>query len=118
VLVLKLKILDLKLPFYPCFTSIFSKSVQQFQKPVQPELKPVQSVSALFHSVTASLPVSPVRKKACADFWKNGSTEFWPGSTGFATGSTEFWPGSTGFATGSTEFWSGSTEFESGLVFG
>jgi hypothetical protein len=65
VLVLKLKILDLKLPFYPCFTSVFSKSVQQFQKSVQPELKPVQPVSALFSSVTASLSVSPVRKVVC-----------------------------------------------------
>ena len=39
MLVLKLKILDLKLPFYPCFTSLFSKSAQQFQKLVQPNLK-------------------------------------------------------------------------------
>jgi hypothetical protein len=75
VLVLKLKILDLKLPFYPCFTSVFSKSVQQFQKSVQPELKPV---SALFPSITASLPVSPVRKSHVQIFGKMVQPNFGP----------------------------------------
>jgi hypothetical protein len=77
-LVLKLKILDLKLPFYPCFTSVFSKSMQQFQKSVQPELKPVQPVSALFPSVTASLPVSPVRKSRVQIFGKTVQPIFGP----------------------------------------
>ena len=53
-------LLPTKVP--PWFTSVFSKLALQFQKPVQPDLKPVQPVSALFPSVTASLPVSPVRK--------------------------------------------------------
>jgi len=83
VLVLKLKILDQKLPFYTGITSVFSKSVQQFQKSVQSELKPVQPVSALFPSVTASLPVSPVRKSHVQIFGK-------PVQPNFETGSTEF----------------------------
>jgi hypothetical protein len=127
-LVLKLKILDLKLPFYPCFTSVFSKFVQQFEKSVQPELKPVQLVSALFPSVTPSLPVSPVRKSRVQIFGKMvqpnfGSVQpdlqpvqpnFGPAQPNLspiqspAESSSERKPlvesGSTGFRTGSTVF--------------
>jgi hypothetical protein len=121
VLVLKLKILDLKLSFYPCFTSVFSKSVQQFQKLVQPKLKPVQPVSVLFPSVTvwpASLPVSHVRKSRVQIFGKPVQPNFGPAQPNLKPVQPNFWPGSTGFATGSTEFWPGSTEFAAGPVSG
>ena len=64
--------------------------MQQFQKSVQLELKPVQPVSALFPSVTASLPVSPVRKSHVQFFGKPVQPNFESGSTEFETGSTEF----------------------------
>jgi hypothetical protein len=52
--------------------------VQQFQKLVQPKLKSVQPVSALFPSVTASLPVSPVRKSRVQIFGKTVEPNFGP----------------------------------------
>jgi hypothetical protein len=111
-----------KTSILPWFHFGFLKICATVQKPVQPDLKPVQPVSALFPSVTASLPVSPVRKSRVQIFGKpvqpnfeSGSTEFKTGSTDFGTGSVSGWvlqwtenrlveSGSTGFRTGSTEF--------------
>jgi hypothetical protein len=92
VLVLKLKILDLKLPFYPCFILVFSKFVQQFQKSVQPELKQVRPVSALFPSVTASLPVSPVRKSRVQIFGKTVQPSFGPVQPNFGPAQPDLSP--------------------------
>jgi hypothetical protein len=91
-LVLKLKILDLKLPFYPCFILVFSKFVQQFQKSVQPELKQVRPVSALFPSVTASLPVSPVRKSRVQIFGKTVQPSFGPVQPNFGPAQPDLSP--------------------------
>jgi hypothetical protein len=109
------KPLPLPTKISPWFTSVFSKYVQQFQKSVQPELKSVQPVSALFPSVTFWPANQSCQKKSCADFWKTGSTGFWPGSTGFGAGRVSGWvpqwtenplveTGSTGLRTGSTGF--------------
>jgi hypothetical protein len=55
-------------------------------KQVQPVLKQVQPVSALFPFVTASLPVSPVRKSRVQIFGKPVQSNFESGSTEFETG--------------------------------
>jgi hypothetical protein len=63
VLVLKLKILDLKLSFYPGFTSVFSKSVQQFKN----------RFSRFLHCSPLSLPVcqSVMSEKVVCSFLEN-----------------------------------------------
>jgi hypothetical protein len=63
VLVLKLKILDLKLPFYPGFTSVFSKSVQQFKN----------RFNRFLHCSPLSLPVcqSVLSEKVVCRFLEN-----------------------------------------------
>jgi hypothetical protein len=57
----------------PWFTSVFSKSVHQFQKSVQLDLKPVQPVFALFLLSLSDLPVyqSILSKMSCAEFFEN-----------------------------------------------
>jgi hypothetical protein len=62
-LVLKLKILDLKLPFYPGFTSVFSKFVQQFKN----------RFNRFLHCSPLSLPVyqSVVSEKVMVRFLEN-----------------------------------------------
>jgi hypothetical protein len=62
-LVLKHKILDLKLPFYPGFTSVFSKSVQQFKN----------RFNRFLHCSPLSLPVcqSVLSEKVVCSFLEN-----------------------------------------------
>jgi hypothetical protein len=65
------KPLPLPTKISPWFTSVFSKSVQQFQKSIQLDLKPVQPVFALFPLSLSDLPVcqSILSEKSCADFF-------------------------------------------------
>jgi hypothetical protein len=106
------KPLPLPTKFSPWFTSVFSKSVQQFPKSVQPDLKLAHRFlhCSLCHFLTC-------QKKLCADFLKTGSTEFWPGSTRFGagpvSGSVSHWTENPLVETGSTGFRTGSTGFES-----
>ena len=66
--------------------------MQQFQKSVEPELKLVQPVSALFPSVTASLPVSPVRKSRVQIFGKTVQPKFGPVQPDFGSAQPNWSP--------------------------
>jgi hypothetical protein len=72
------KPLPLPTKISPWFTSVFSKSVQQFQKLVQLDLKPVQPVFALFPLSLSDLPVNPVRKSRVQIFRKLVQPDFDP----------------------------------------
>jgi hypothetical protein len=67
------KPLSLPTKISPWFTSVFSKSVHQFQKSVQPDLKPVQPVFALFPLSLSDLPVyqSILSKKVMCRLFEN-----------------------------------------------
>jgi hypothetical protein len=67
------KPLSLPTKISPWFTSVFSKSVQQFQKSVQPDLKPAQPVFALFPLSLSDLPVcqSILSEKVVGRFFEN-----------------------------------------------
>jgi hypothetical protein len=75
-----------KTSILPWFHFGFLKICATVQKSVQPDLKPVQPVSALFPSVTASLPVSPVRKSHVQIFGKLVEPNFESGSIELETG--------------------------------
>jgi hypothetical protein len=68
--------------------------VQQFQKSVQPELKPV---SALFPSVTASLPVSPVKKSRVQIFGKTVQPNLQPVQPNFGPAQPDLQPVQSNF---------------------
>jgi hypothetical protein len=67
------KPLPLPTKISPWFTSVFSKSVQQFQKSVQTDLKSAQPVSALFPLSLSDLPVcqSILSEKVVCRFLEN-----------------------------------------------
>jgi hypothetical protein len=67
------KPLSLPTKISPWFTSVFSKSVQQFQKSVQPDPKSAQLVFALFPLSLSDLPVcqSILSEKVVCRFFEN-----------------------------------------------
>jgi hypothetical protein len=72
------KLLPLPTKISPWFTSVLSKSVQQFQKSVQPDLKPAQLVFALFPLSLSDLPVcySILLEKVVWRFFENRFNQF------------------------------------------
>jgi hypothetical protein len=104
------KPLPLPTKISPWFTSVFSKSVQQFPKSVEPGLKPAQPVFALFPLSLSDLPVcqSILSEKVVCRFFENRFNRIWGRSSLrlsllvnrnplVETGSTGFRIGSIGF---------------------